>query len=115
MPIYDYKCKKCGHHTEIIHKSDDTSERRCGICDELMDKVIGNVAVIFKGSGFYVNDYTHGQGGAKTTQDAKGANVPVDTKAEFSAPETVAPKTESVKSEQVTPKVESSSGASKVA
>lgn len=64
MPIYEYRCKKCGYDTEIIHKADDKTKRYCNVCSEEMEKLLGPVAIIFKGSGFYKNDYSHGSSAA---------------------------------------------------
>lgn len=32
MPIFEYKCKKCGHTTEILEKSDRSGSHTCEQC-----------------------------------------------------------------------------------
>jgi putative FmdB family regulatory protein len=57
MPIFDLKCPKCGH-TEPNHlfgKNDGCPN--CPKCDAKMEKLFGPADFIFKGSGFYSNDY----------------------------------------------------------
>ncbi|HAF07803.1 MAG: zinc ribbon domain-containing protein [bacterium] len=58
MPNYDYKCKKCGLVFNVFHKMSDTPKVRCPECNSLSEKILSyNSNIIFKGSGFYVNDY----------------------------------------------------------
>ncbi len=59
MPNYDYLCKKCNNKIEIFHKMSDNSSRSCPKCKSKMEKQIGKgYGIIFKGKGFYINDYT---------------------------------------------------------
>lgn len=63
MPLYDYKCQKCGTVREVLMKVNDKSEQVCE-CGEFMTRQIGRLGNIeFKGSGFYSTDY--GKGGHK--------------------------------------------------
>jgi len=32
MPIFEYKCNKCGHKTEFLEKSDDKNNHVCEKC-----------------------------------------------------------------------------------
>lgn len=56
MPIYCYKCPGCGERMEVFHKKLDYSAQRCPECGTAMEKIIGPVGIIFKGSGFYCTD-----------------------------------------------------------
>ena len=57
MPIYDYKCSKCGHVFEILQNKVIDIEK-CEKCGAKAKRVAANrVGFVFKGSGFYVNDY----------------------------------------------------------
>ncbi len=58
MPTYDYQCDKCGHAFEAIQSMKDDPLSVCPECDEaaLRRIITGGTGVIFKGSGFYVND-----------------------------------------------------------
>jgi len=58
MPTYDYQCNACGHQLEIFQSMSDEPVRLCPECgkEELKRLVGGGLGVIFKGSGFYVND-----------------------------------------------------------
>lgn len=52
----DYKCDTCG---EIIERDNGDAPLCCG---ELMRRIWSTVEIVFKGSGFYVNDYNNGGG-----------------------------------------------------
>ena len=57
MPLYEYKCNKCGAAFEIIQKLADPPIKKCPQCGGSVKKVISASALQFKGSGFYINDY----------------------------------------------------------
>ena len=58
MPIYCYKCFDCNHYDEIKQSMDDDALTVCPECGgDNYKRVITNVGVIFKGSGFHVTDY----------------------------------------------------------
>ena len=58
MPTYDYKCEDCGHTFEKFQKMSAPPVEVCPECGGKVKRVInGGSGVIFKGSGFYVNDY----------------------------------------------------------
>ncbi len=46
MPIYEYRCQKCGHQQEQFHRSlDNTKVPDCETCDDgLMQRVISRFA-----------------------------------------------------------------------
>jgi putative FmdB family regulatory protein len=60
MPTYDYECSACGHRFEAYQsiKADPLTE--CPGCKKAtVHRVIGaGGGFIFKGSGFYITDYT---------------------------------------------------------
>jgi putative FmdB family regulatory protein len=58
MPTYDYECKDCGYTFEKFQSMSEDALTTCPEChkDELRRLVGGGMGVIFKGSGFYVND-----------------------------------------------------------
>ncbi len=58
MPIYEYKCKKCGHRFEVIQKFSDVPLRRCKSCGGRVTKLLAPSALMFKGSGWYITDYS---------------------------------------------------------
>ena len=57
MPIYEYRCLKCGHQFEKIQNISDNAVRRCEKCCDQVTRLFHPVAVHFKGSGFYATDY----------------------------------------------------------
>ena len=76
MPNYEYRCTRCGHQFEVTHAVGETVER-CERCRAPVRRVFSPVGIIFKGSGFHINDYrktsdsTTGDG--KTAGDGKAA------------------------------------------
>jgi putative FmdB family regulatory protein len=61
MPTYDYECDKCGHKFEYFQGIKDANLKQCPKCKRTgLRRLIGaGSALIFKGSGFYITDYTH--------------------------------------------------------
>lgn len=59
MPIYEYKCKKCGTVSEHIQRFSDEPLTDCGDCGSAggLEKMISLSAFHLKGSGWYVTDY----------------------------------------------------------
>lgn len=59
MPTYGYHCLLCGHEFEMKQSFHDAAVTNCPIeeCNGETRRKISPVGVIFKGSGWYVNDY----------------------------------------------------------
>jgi putative FmdB family regulatory protein len=57
MPLYEYKCSKCGIVFEVIQKVADLPLKKCIQCGGAITKTISAPAIQFKGSGWYVTDY----------------------------------------------------------
>src|SRR5689334_14343396 len=56
MPTYEYACKDCGEHLEVVQSFSDDPLTECPNCKGPLRKVFGSVGISFKGSGFYKND-----------------------------------------------------------
>ena len=57
MPLYTYRCKECEHQFDIRQSFSEDPLVDCPKCGRpALRKVINQVGVVFKGSGFYVND-----------------------------------------------------------
>ena len=57
MPIYEYKCLKCGSVLEALQKINDKPLKKCPKCKGALEKVISPPALQFKGNGWYITDY----------------------------------------------------------
>ncbi|MGE5397336.1 MAG: FmdB family zinc ribbon protein [Chitinophagales bacterium] len=56
MPTYDYECPKCGRF-EQMQRITSPPLSNCPECGNPVQRLISrNVAIIFKGSGFYTTD-----------------------------------------------------------
>jgi len=62
MPLYEYECQSCGEHVERIQRATDAPLSECPKCGGPLRKLLGVPALQFKGSGWYVTDYGHGNG-----------------------------------------------------
>ncbi|MBI4401455.1 MAG: zinc ribbon domain-containing protein [Nitrospirae bacterium] len=58
MPIYEYVCQSCQHRFEVKQKFSDPPVSNCVRCGNAVMKVISPPAIMFKGSGWYVTDYS---------------------------------------------------------
>ncbi|MDQ5988267.1 MAG: hypothetical protein CSYNP_04027 [Syntrophus sp. SKADARSKE-3] len=57
MPIYEYKCKKCGKEFEVFQRMTDPAVKSCGSCKGPVQKLVSMSSFHLKGSGWYVTDY----------------------------------------------------------
>ncbi len=56
MPTYEYACKQCGEHLDVVQRFTDDALTTCPSCAGSLRKVFGTIGISFKGSGFYKND-----------------------------------------------------------
>lgn len=56
MPTYEYACKSCGEHLEVVQSFKDEALTVCPACEGPLRKVFGSIGIAFKGSGFYRTD-----------------------------------------------------------
>lgn len=56
MPLYDYKCTKCGTIREVRHGFHESHDEPCPACGASMSRVFSAAPIVFKGSGFYATD-----------------------------------------------------------
>lgn len=56
MPIYEYRCPD-GHRFEVLQSMSDDPVSVCEVCGKPVERVLHQIAVHFKGSGFYTTDY----------------------------------------------------------
>jgi len=56
MPIYEYKCQRCGDF-EVTQRITGKPLSRCPTCKAKVKKLISNTSFQLKGSGWYVTDY----------------------------------------------------------
>ena len=73
MPIYEYRCEKCGVFEETQRITDPALER-CPTCRRKVRRLISNTSFQLKGGGWYVTDYGRGgQGGKKTGEKSESS------------------------------------------
>ncbi|HHY17631.1 MAG TPA: zinc ribbon domain-containing protein [Firmicutes bacterium] len=69
MPIYEYKCDKCGKF-EKLQRMSDAPLTTCPQCGGPVKKLIShNVGIIFKGPGFYCTDNRSAEYKEKSRED----------------------------------------------
>jgi putative FmdB family regulatory protein len=72
VPIYEYQCKACGHVFEREHAIGEKKKYKCPDCScSQTQKLISQVGVVFKGTGFYITDNRKGEGSSPTRSSSK--------------------------------------------
>jgi putative FmdB family regulatory protein len=101
LPLYEYKCVKCGHCFEKIESVSASEVKKCPECGGRAERQLAAPAIQFKGSGWYVTDYaakgssgspseSSGDGAAKTAE--KNTAKPESAESKPAAPEKPSPK-----------------------
>ena len=78
MPTYEYACKDCGEHLEVVQSFKDDALTTCPNCKGELRKVFSAAGIIFKGSGWHIKDYKDGSS-AKTASQPKAESCSSDT------------------------------------
>jgi putative FmdB family regulatory protein len=73
MPTYEYACKQCGEHLEVVQSFKDEPLKECPNCGGDLRKVFSPIGIAFKGSGFYKTDSRSASKGASKPAEAKGS------------------------------------------
>jgi putative FmdB family regulatory protein len=85
VPLYEYRCKQCGHQFEKIQSFSAPEEKVCPVCGGEVERLISAPAIQFKGAGWYVNDYAGKGGGksaAKSGESSGSSEKPASTSSE---------------------------------
>jgi len=84
MPLYDYRCEKCGEVFEVRQSFSDPQLTVHEGCGGNVKRMLSAPALQFKGTGWYVTDY--GRGGktpaANGKSDGKSESKSEPTKTE---------------------------------
>lgn len=59
MPLYEYRCETCHHQFEVQQKFSDPPIDTCVQCGKGVRKLISAPGIMFKGTGWYVTDYSN--------------------------------------------------------
>ncbi len=85
MPIYEFECRKCKAHIEVFQKINDKHPTKCRKCGGRLEKIVSAPAIQFKGSGWYVTDYSDK---SSRSEKSDGESSSDDKKADKKAKET---------------------------
>jgi len=81
MPTYEYACRNCGSHLEVVQSFSDDPLTECPHCSGQLRKVFGSIGITFKGSGFYKTDSRSGSSSKRPTEPSgDGAKESKETK-----------------------------------
>lgn len=87
MPLYEYQCTKCGNRFERIQKFSDPLVEECPECGGKVEQLLSAPAIQFKGSGWYITDYSRknspsSPGNGKKTDVSASSETKGETKSE---------------------------------
>jgi len=82
MPLYEYKCDRCGDVFEVMQKFSDAPVEVHAGCGGHVERLLSAPALQFKGTGWYITDYArkseNGKAAGKT--ESKETAASTDTK-----------------------------------
>ncbi len=58
MPTYEYQCDGCSYRFEVKQSIKDAPLSTCERCGKAVRRLISSPGIMFKGSGWYVTDYS---------------------------------------------------------
>jgi putative FmdB family regulatory protein len=72
VPLYEYRCKSCGHQFEKLQSFSAPDEKECPVCHGPLERLVSASALQFKGSGWYATDYASKPSSMKSSADGDG-------------------------------------------
>jgi putative FmdB family regulatory protein len=88
MPIYEYKCPKCGV-VEAMQGIKEKPLKKCPNCKSKVERMISSSSFVLKGSGWYATDYAK-----KSTPPADTSSASNGTNGSASTGDAAKPSTE---------------------
>ena len=82
LPRYDYECQTCKHRFEVRQSFSSEPVATCPVCQNGSRRIIHSVPVVFKGSGFYVNDYGKGKSSSSSSASHRESDTDKGSKSE---------------------------------
>jgi len=71
MPIYEYRCGKCGFQKEFLQRLNEAPLTKCPECGKrTLKKMVTAAGFQLKGTGWYATDFKHSGGKAKPKEKA---------------------------------------------
>jgi putative FmdB family regulatory protein len=95
LPLYEYKCAKCGNRFEKIESVSAPEKQKCPKCGGRAERQIAAPAIQFKGSGWYVTDYAKSSAPKSCDASGDGASKAADKTSESKTDSKSESKTES--------------------
>lgn len=90
MPIYEYRCDKCGHELEAFQKLSENPLKTCPICkNDSLIKRISAAGFRLKGAGWYETDFKSGKKKNVSGSDADSSSA--SSKSESSSSDSSSP------------------------
>ena len=79
MPIYEYKCQKCGEEFEVFQGIAAPAVKSCKFCKGSVQKLMSLSSFHLKGNGWYATDYGGKKApvGEKKTEESKSSDTTV--------------------------------------
>lgn len=74
MPIYEYKCEKCGKEFEEWQKISEPPVDTCA-CGGKASRLISHSSFVLKGTGWYVTDYGKGSSCSSSGHSSSSGNT----------------------------------------
>ncbi|MGA8143619.1 MAG: FmdB family zinc ribbon protein [Candidatus Acidiferrales bacterium] len=99
MPLYEYKCGKCGHRFELIEKHSASEVKKCPKCGAKAPRQLSAPGIQFKGSGWYVTDYGGKSSSSSSSENSGDGSSSKSDKSEKSEKSEKSAKSESNSSE----------------
>jgi putative FmdB family regulatory protein len=85
MPLYEYRCTSCGERTEVLQRLGTAPLSQCLHCGGTLEKLTSAPALHFKGTGWYVTDYTNRSASSDSGDSAAAGTAKAEKKPETAA------------------------------
>ena len=73
MPIYEYRCEKCGGIFEELKSMSSPAPEKCSLCGASpVHRLVSRTSFVLKGSGWYATDYARKETGSGKDKETGG-------------------------------------------
>lgn len=94
MPIYEYKCNKCGV-VEVMQRITEAPLKKCPNCKSKVERMMSRSSFVLKGTGWYATDYANKGKNNASTGESDSSSSNGTTKTESKSESKTESKTES--------------------